>query len=177
MTLLRAMDVRFVRDATDLVTPFSFSLRAGETHELEQPSSYAAALAARLCGAIVKPTTGTLFVGDFDTRLQAPEAKRRIGFVDADGFEGSEHAFACQVAFHADVWGLSPVRARRRADEGLAMLGPPTPGARAVALALVPEVSLLVLDRPTGALVERVRAVVPAAGIVRVRARSGSAAP
>ncbi|GAC1567091.1 MAG: hypothetical protein NVS2B3_03400 [Vulcanimicrobiaceae bacterium] len=171
MTLLRASDVRFVRASRDLVAPFSFALRAGDEYQLEQPSAFAAALAARLCAAIVKPTTGSVVACDFESRLQAPEAKRRIGFVDGDGFEGDAHAFACQVAFHADVWGIPHERARRRASDALDALGEATPYARAIALALVPEVSLAILDRPTTASATAVRALLPAAGIVCVRTR------
>ncbi|GAC1495860.1 MAG: hypothetical protein NVS1B2_15160 [Vulcanimicrobiaceae bacterium] len=174
--MLRAIDVRFVRDGVDLVTPFSLALGAGDYRALVQPSPFAASLAARLCGAIVRPTHGTVFVGDYETRLQPPQAKRRVGFVDAAGFVGDAHAFACEVAFHAECWNRSVSHARARARDVLDALvddeserddtTPDLAYARAIGLALVVDVALLVLDRPPDALLERVRALVPHVGVL-----------
>ncbi|GAC1300900.1 MAG: hypothetical protein NVSMB19_08230 [Vulcanimicrobiaceae bacterium] len=169
MTVLRATGVRFVRESLDLVTPFSFALDAGETQELVQPTPRAASIAARLCAAIVKPTTGSIVVAHFETRLQAPEAKRRIGFVDARGFAGDAHAFRCEVAFHAAVWAVAPDAARARAEATLRALASDDPYARAVALALVAESAVIVLDLPEPALAARVRAIAPEAGLVLTR--------
>jgi ABC-type Na+ transport system ATPase subunit NatA len=175
LTVVRATDVRFVRASVDLVTPFSFALLAGETYDLRQPTARAASIAARLCAAIVKPSTGSIVVGHFETRLQAPEAKRRIGFVDARGFVGDAHAFRCEVAFHADVWAVAPALARTRAEATLDALQSDTPYARAIALAFVAEVSLIVLDAPEAGLAARVRAIAPEAALVRTHAGSAAA--
>lgn len=166
MTVFRAAGVRFVRDGTDLVVPFSLVLGAGESGELAQPTPFAASLAARLCGAIVRPSGGTIFIGDYETRLQPPQAKRRVGFVDAAGFLGDAHAFECEVAFHAECFGVARVRAHARASEVIAALGRDDAYARAIALALVPPVALLVLDRAHDEIVRRVRDVVPEASIL-----------
>ncbi|MBD5656946.1 MAG: hypothetical protein IAI50_17465, partial [Candidatus Eremiobacteraeota bacterium] len=73
MIVLRAVDASFARD--DLtVESFAFALPAGESIDLSQPTARAASTAARMCAAIVKPSSGTIFVGDYETRLQAPEA-------------------------------------------------------------------------------------------------------
>ncbi len=166
MTVLRATDVRFERDGRDLVEPFSLVLMPGDLATIVQPTKFAASLAARLCGAIVKPTSGSIFVGDYETRLQPPEAKRRVGFVDADGFVGDGHAFACEVAFHAACWNVGHARARERADAALAELPAYDAYARAVALALIAEVDLVVLDRPPEAIARAVAAIVPHASIL-----------
>jgi ABC-type Na+ transport system ATPase subunit NatA len=168
VTVLRARGARFARDGRDLVAPFSLTLAAGETFSLEQPDATAAAIAARLCAAIVKPTEGTIYVGEYETRLQPPQCKRLVGFVDAAGFEGDDHAFKCEVAFRADVWGLDAHDAQARGRAVLEALGDGA-YARGVALALVPDVALVVLDRPTSRVVSRVRALAPAAGILRTR--------
>jgi ABC-type Na+ transport system ATPase subunit NatA len=165
--VLRAVDASFERD--DLtVAPFAFQLRAGERVDLPQPSARAASTAARMCAAIVKPSAGTIFVGDYETRLQPPEAKRRVGFVDAAGFPGDDHAFRCEVAFRADVWGLDRRAAQERARDVLAALGNDA-YARAIALALVANIAVVVLDQPAGRFARGVRDLVPAAGIVRTR--------
>lgn len=168
MTVLRAIDVSFSAAGVELVAPFSLTLEAGVAATLVQPNARAAAIAARICAAIVRPTHGTVYVGEYETRLQPPQAKRLVGFVDAAGFEGDAHALRCEVAFRADVWNLDKPAAQRRASEILAVLGN-DPYTRAIALALVADVDLVVLDRPAGALVALTRDLVPAAAILETR--------
>lgn len=185
MIVLRATAARFAREGVEIVAPFSFELEAGATHALEAETPYAASVAARLCAAIVKPTTGRIVASEFDSRLQAPEAKRRIGFVDARGFAGDAHAFACEVAFRADVWGIAHDVAHERARSALEALRASATASdavrtndarasderydRAIALALVADITTLVLDAPAPAIVERVRAIARAAAIVHTR--------
>jgi ABC-type Na+ transport system ATPase subunit NatA len=168
VTVLRARGARFAREGRDIVAPFSLALEAGQTLSLEQPGPLAAAVAARMCAAIVKPTDGAIYVGEYETRLQPPHCKRLVGFVDADGFDGDAHAFKCEIAFRADVWGLDPGAAQARGRAVIDALGDGE-YARGVALALVPDVALVVLDRPASRVVARVRGLAPAAGILRTR--------
>ncbi len=182
LSALRASDVRFVREGVDLVEPFSLAIPVGETATLEQPTPFAASLAARLCGAIVRPTSGTIFVGDYETRLQPPQAKRRVGFVDAAGFLGDAHTFACEVAFRAECWNLDRAAARDRATSVLAAFAIDALAidgsdareaayARAVALALVADVSLVVLDRPPPSILDRTRSLANGASLLVTRVR------
>ncbi len=166
MTIFRAIDVSFERDGIALMTPFSLALEAGADAEIAQPNARAASVAARICAAIVRPTRGVAYIGDFETRLQPPQAKRMVGFVDAAGFSGDTHGLRCEVAFRADVWNLEKNAAQTRASQVLEALGE-TAYARAIALALVADVALVVLDQPAIDLVPRIRAVAPAAGIIR----------
>lgn len=122
-----------------------------------------------MCGAIVRPTSGTIYVGDYETRLQPPQAKRRVGFVDVAGFDGDAHAFACEVAFHAQCWGIARRLARERVARMLDALSRDDAYARAIALAFVTDVDLIVLDQPPGDLAARVRALVPAAALLATR--------
>ncbi len=168
MTVLRVRDARFTRDGRELVAPFSLTLAAGETFALEQPDSNAAGVAARMCAAIVKPTEGTIYVGEYETRLQPPQCKRLVGFVDAAGFDGDAHAFKCEIGFRADVWGLDAREAQTRGRDLLSALGDDE-YARGVALALVPDVTLVVLDRPATGVVARVRELAPDVAILHTR--------
>ena len=158
--------MRFVRDGEDLIASFSVTIDAGATHELVQPASFSASLAARLCGAIVRPTSGTIFVGDYETRLQPPQAKRRVGFVDVAGFDGDAHAFACEIAFRAQCWGIPLAPARIRAAQTIDALGRDDAYARAIALALVADPALIVLDQPSRDLAARVRTLAPTAALL-----------
>ncbi len=122
-----------------------------------------------MCGAIVRPTSGTIYVGDYETRLQPPQAKRRVGFVDVAGFDGDTHAFACEVAFHAQCWGITRHLASERAARVLDALSRDDAYARAIALALVADVDLIVLDQPPGDLAVRVHALAPTAALLATR--------
>jgi len=144
------------------MAPFSLALEAGGDAELMQPSARAASVAARICAAIVRPTRGVAYVGDFETRLQPPQAKR---FVDRAGFSGDDHALRCEVAFRADVWNLDKSAAQARASLVLEALGEGA-YARAIALALVADVALLVLDQPASNIARSVRDIAPGAAII-----------
>ena len=161
--------MRFVRDGEDIIAPFSVTIDAGATYELVQAARFSASLAARLCGAIVRPTSGTIFVGEYETRLQPPQAKRRVGFVDVAGFDGDAHAFACEVAFRAQCWGIPLPLARIRAAQMLDALGRDDAYSRAIALALVADPALVVLDQPPSDLAARVRALAPTAALLATR--------
>jgi ABC-type Na+ transport system ATPase subunit NatA len=168
---LRAFDADFVRDGETIVAPFSIALAEGDETTLEAKDALGARVLARMCAAMVKPTHGTVYVGDFETRLQPPQAKRLVGYVDADGFRGDAHAFRCEVAFRCDVWGLDRHAASERAERVARRLGgvADTAFAQAVALALVADVRLVVLDRPPLATLAPIRKLVPQAGILSVR--------
>lgn len=164
--VLRAVEAEFAREGTQFVAPFTLAVAGAETCELAQPNARAASIAARMCAAIVKPTGGTIFVGDYETRLQPPQAKRLVGFVDGGGFTGDAHAFKCEVAFRAEVWSVEYAAARVRAERVLDELGDGGAYARAVALALVADVALIVFDRPPGDILRRVRGMAPGAAIL-----------
>lgn len=171
MIVLRALGASFSRDGSEIVAPFDLRAASGETASLAQPTAYAASIAARLCAAIVKPSAGLVYVGDFETRLQPPQAKRLVGFVDAAGFVGDDHAFRCETAFRADVWGVDARAAHARAEAVVAALGAggrrDAAYVRAVALALATNVEALVLDQPTRRVADRVRAFAPNLAIVQ----------
>jgi ABC-type Na+ transport system ATPase subunit NatA len=151
------------------MTPFSLALEAGADAEIAQPNARAASVAARICAAIVRPTRGVAYIGDFETRLQPPQAKRMVGFVDAAGFSGDTHGLRCEVAFRADVWNLEKNAAQTRASQVLEALGE-TAYARAIALALVADVALVVLDQPGPNVARSVRGIVPHAAIITTAA-------
>jgi hypothetical protein len=165
--VLKILGACFEREGEELVAPFDLSLAPAARRILVQPSSRSASLAARIAAAIVKPTAGVVYVGDFDARLQPAQAKRLVGFVPAGGFAGDAHAFSCQIRLRADVWGIERAQARRRAAEVLdAFAAAADPSARALALALIPPVALLVLDQAHGATLELAAGLAPGAALL-----------
>jgi hypothetical protein len=183
MNVLRIDRASFARDA-DAVEPFSAEVGPAGRLVREFPSERAAAIAARLAAAIVKPTAGAVFIGEYQTRIQPVQAKARVAFVPRDATAFARGPFAREVCFFAEIYGVEPEAARSRARAALAALGEDE-YARAVALALIREAPLLVLDRPPehlyGAICEYARAAifatrVAAAAPVRVRSRAAAAA-
>lgn len=176
MKILRVADASFARDGVDLIAPFSLALDAGDATEVGQPTALAASIAARICAAIVRPTHGTVYVGEYETRLQPPQAKRMVGFVDASGFAGDVHALRCEVAFRSDVWNLDKAAAQARATQLLEQIGD-GPYARGIVLALVADVALVVLDQPAKSFVKKVRRLVPEAAVLATLVAGAASAP
>jgi ABC-type multidrug transport system ATPase subunit len=173
---LRAVAARFERDGHEVVPPFSLELLAGERVQLRMPNARAASVAARMAGGVVKATRGTLFIGDFDPRIQPVQAKRLVGFVPrGGGFGGSRrlpwisrspHNIAdgrerCEVVdFHAALYEVEREVARRRVRAVLSAVGVRDDAGFALALALIRPVVLLVLDEPSASLEQYVAEVV-----------------
>lgn len=169
--LLRVAAARFVRNGRELVAPFTLALAAGERVALTQPDERSAAIAARIAAAIVKPSSGSVVVGDFDARLQPAQAKRLIGFVPAHGFCATVRAFEREIGFRADVWGTDRRAMQREADALYAALqaGVPEAWARGVALALAPGVAAVVLENAPAEWLELVAAQHPALAMLATR--------
>ena len=173
MTVLRSIEALFANGVpADEVGPLDLVVRAGDDAVLHFATARNASIAARLCAGIVKPTCGRVFVGDFDTRLQPREAKRRVGFVDARGWSGDPHAFNCEVAFRAEVWGIPHAVAERRARKLLAALGREADAyGFALALALIAPIDLVVLDQPAARYCDDVRRIEPSVALVQTHVR------
>jgi hypothetical protein len=163
MTVLRILRANFVRAGEELVAPFDLELRCGERATHFSADARAAALSARIAAAVVKPTTGTAYIGDFDTHLQAAQAKRCVAFVSASARESG--TFALALDFYAAAFGLDHAEALRRANEVLSALGADA-YARNAALALCHDTSLIVLERPAPGVVERLALLRPRAAIL-----------
>ncbi|MGH7728180.1 MAG: hypothetical protein ACREM2_05265 [Vulcanimicrobiaceae bacterium] len=171
LSALAVVRAGFRRRDRTIVAPFDLRLAAGESAALAGPDPYAASVLARMCAAIVKPTSGTIYVGDFDARLQPVHAKRLVGFVDRAGFRGDRHDFATCVEFRRLAWGLPREHAAERIA-GLREAFGEDRYALALALALLPQVALLVLDQPPPALVARARRAAPQVACLETRVAS-----
>ncbi len=182
--VLHAVDAAFARGDDLLVRPFSIELSRGERASLSLPTDRAATIAARMVAGIVKATAGTLFIGDFDPRLQPVQAKRAIGFVPSAGRFGDgsrEPLFAPSlretVDLHAALYEVPRADARRAAFAVLDSFDDAGDEALALALALIRPVALLVLDRPSPGLLGRLDAVVPSETAILTTARAPSRPP
>jgi ABC-type Na+ transport system ATPase subunit NatA len=146
MLVLRVNGASFTGDAESL-EPFSAEVAEGARVVREFANERSAAIAARLAAGIVKPSAGAVFIGEYHTRIQPVQAKARAAFVPRDTAAFARGSFSRELGFFADIYGIERAAAQQRARAALAALGDDD-YARAVALALIREVPLLVLDRP-----------------------------
>jgi energy-coupling factor transporter ATP-binding protein EcfA2 len=181
MIVLRIERASFALGA-DIVEPFSVELIGGARAVREFPNERAASIAARIAAGIVKPAGGTVFIGEYQTRIQPVQAKARVAFVPRDTSALSRGPFERELRFFADIFGIDRATAQRHAGAALSALGEDD-YARAVALALIRDAPLLVLDRPPehlyGAIAGYAEAAIFAtrvAGPAPVRAREIGAA-
>lgn len=172
-TVLRAVDASFVRDGLTFVEPFSIEMTSGESATLTCRDATSARIAARMAAGIVKTTSGTLLVCEFDPRIQPVQAKRLTGYVPSCGELGRPLALSSIAArhdaidLHAALFEVSKDEAQRRVRATLeALAASPSNGtsdadAFAVALALMRPVALLVIECPVERFAQRVAAILP----------------
>jgi hypothetical protein len=163
MTVLRILRANFVRAGEELVPPFDLELHCGELATHFSAGARGAALSARIAAAVVKPTTGAAYIGDFDTHLQAAQAKRCVAFVSAGEREPGN--FARALDFYVAAFDVERGEGLRRANEVLSALGGGAYG-RNAALALSHDPSLIVLERPAPGVVETLALLRPRAAIL-----------
>jgi hypothetical protein len=174
---LRAAGATFARGQDVLVPPFSLDLDVGRHAQLDMPTTYAASIAARMAAGIVKATCGTLFIGDFDPRIQPVQAKRLAGFVPRGGRFGGNgrltwfslsRAGAAPndrrevVELHAALHEVPSQEALSRVRSVLGLLARDDDVAFALALALIRPISLLVVDQPPPDVARLIPEIVPA---------------
>lgn len=165
--VLRVAGAGFTPGAVPAVAPFSLELEAGQRADVRQFGASRASIAARLCAGIVKPSTGAVYICDYDTRLQPAQAKQRTGYVDISGLGGTALRFAREVALRSAIWSVDRARALDRIATVFKALGDDcSPYARGTALALIPDILLLVLDQPPAGVFQKICALRPDLAIV-----------
>jgi ABC-type multidrug transport system ATPase subunit len=148
-TMLQLRDAAFSSDGVQLVHPTSLEVRPGEcvahlcTHARE------AEILAMIAGALVRVTSGTVYVGEYDPRIQPVHCKRLVGYVPHDPLPLSRMSFERYVEYRAALWDLDERCARTRAQLLLERLeGVHEAFAYPIVGALLSNPPLLVLDRP-----------------------------
>lgn len=166
----------------------SFLVRQGERVALVGHNGAGKSTVMRLITGLVKPSSGAVRVGEWDTRSRRPEELATLVgslFQHADQ-QLFERTVGDDVAFGPRATGIAPAETATRVARALRALGLeavarehpydlPGPERKLAALAgaLALEPSLLVLDEPTAGLDRRERARVAAA--LGERAAEGTA--
>ncbi len=130
-----------------------------------------------MAAGIAKATTGSLFIGDYDPRVQSVHCKRLAGFVPHEPLELDEGDFPRYIAYRAALWNLEPTAAQAYARllherlEGMhEAFSYPLVGA------LVAKPRLIVLDRPQPAYAEQILRAVEGCALLSTHAHLANAA-
>ena len=182
---LRVERVSFTYGRVPALGEVSFALAAGERAALLGRNGAGKSTLVKLITGLLRPSAGTVFVGDWDTRGRPPEVlARRVGSV----FQHADQQLFARtlrddVGFGPRALGVAPPEVGRRVTGALAALGlepvaehhpydlpPALRKLAALAGALALEPRLLVLDEPTAGLDRALRARVTAALLERAAA-------
>jgi ABC-2 type transport system ATP-binding protein len=132
-----------------VVAPVTFDVAPGEHVSRFCASAREAQALAMMGAALVKPTSGTVLIGDYDPRVQPVHCKRIAAFVPHDPLPFTEMSVEAFIDYRASLWDIDPQRARAHAQVLLERLsGLHEAFAYPIVAALLARPSLLVLDRP-----------------------------
>jgi len=148
MPLLRMRDATFANgDAA--AGPVALTLAAGERVALCYSSPREAGIVALLAAGIVKASSGSVLIDEYDPRVQSVHCKRIAAFVPHEPFPLDEAEFARYVEYRAALWNLDLATARADAERLRARLeGMHEALAYPLIGALLAKPRLVVLDRP-----------------------------
>lgn len=152
MALLQLREASFVQRGTTLVSPVTLSVHEGERLAYACGGDRFAAILAMMAAGLVKPSSGAVYVGAFDPRIQPVQVKRIVGFVPHEAVPHDFASFTRYVEYRAALWGLPAAQTIVRAHALLAHLdGVHEAFAYPLVGALLGDPKLLVLDRPQAA--------------------------
>ena len=158
--LLQMRAASFAQGSRVIVQPQTLSLAEHERLALGCAGDLAASALAMMASGVVKASTGHVFVGAFDPRIQPVQAKRLATLVPYAPLTLDFPSFERYIEYRAALWGLpfdeSVVRARRIVEQ---LDGVHEAFAYPLAGALITQPRLLVLDRPQIAYGARIAAV------------------
>jgi ABC-2 type transport system ATP-binding protein len=151
MALLEMRDAAFARGTT-ATAPVTLAVGESERLAYACVTDRCASIVALMAAGLVKPTSGSVFIGAFDPRIQPVQVKRITGFVPHEAVPHAFGTFTRYIEYRAALWGLPLAQAIVRARALLARLdGVHEAFAYPLVGALLAQPRLLVLDRPQSA--------------------------
>ncbi len=152
MALLEMREAAFEIRGAAVLAPTTISLDEGEQLAHACATERSATLVAMIAAGIVRPSSGSIFIGAFDPRIQPVQVKRITGYVPHEAVPHEFSSFTRYVEYRACLWGLpraqTVVRARRLLER---LEGVHEAFAYPLVGALLAQPRLLVLDRPQAA--------------------------
>ncbi|HKU81301.1 MAG TPA: hypothetical protein VJP76_03950 [Candidatus Tumulicola sp.] len=159
--LLRMREAAFVARGV-AAGPIALGIAPGERVARVFATAPEAEIAALMGAGIVKASTGSVLIDQFDPRVQPAHCKRVVAFVSHAPLPfGDDAEFARYVAYRAALWDLDATRALAHARLLLERLrGMHEAFAYPLAAALAGSPKLVVLDRPERAYAAQILAAV-----------------
>ena len=99
------------------VDKLTFQVKSGEVYGLLGPNGAGKTTTLRMILGLLAPTSGDAVVQGFRATSQPDEVKRRIGLVSASSGLYQWLTPREMLLFFADLYGVTPARARARLDE------------------------------------------------------------
>ncbi|MCX7569873.1 ATP-binding cassette domain-containing protein [Tumebacillus sp. DT12] len=147
------------------VERLTFDVRPGEVFGLLGPNGAGKTTTLRMIATLMKPTSGRVSVGGYDTVSQSHEVRQLIGYLSNETGIYERFTPREQLQFFADVHGVPKATAKRRIDELIERFemgdfqnrqanGFSTGMKQKVSIAraLVHDPSLVIFDEPTAGL-------------------------
>jgi hypothetical protein len=161
MHILRMRDAAYERRGAAVVPPTTLALLPGERAAHRCGNALQAEATAYLAAALVRATSGSITIGEYDPRVQPAHCKRLVGFVPHEPLSLGRGMAERFLDYRAALWGLDETAARERARELFAILdGLHDAFALPLVAALLPGPKLVVIDRPQPEFVPQMLAAV-----------------
>lgn len=158
--LLEMRDGRLVRGGVELAGPQNVALEAGGRLAHACDGNSAASIVAMMAAGLAHATSGSVFVGAFDPRIQPVHVKRLAGYVPHEALPHEFLTFDRYIEYRAALRRLPQAESIVRGRHILEKLeGVHESYAYPLAGALIAQPALLVLDRPQALYAPQIMAV------------------
>lgn len=104
MIQIRGLQKRFAEKTA--VREVSFSIKDGEIFALLGPNGAGKTTTMRMLSTLLKPTAGSVLINDWDTRKDAKEIKKNIGFLTTEIRLDGQFTPNELAAFYGKLYGL-----------------------------------------------------------------------
>lgn len=142
-------EASYARRGEAIAAPTTLRIQAAERATRICANAREAEAVAMMAAALLRPTSGSVLIGEYDPRVQPAHCKRIAAFVPHDPLPLSHIDADRFIAYRAALWDIDRQRARAHAAQLLERLrGLHEAFAYPIAAALLPSPQLLVLDRP-----------------------------
>ena len=149
MHVLRMLEASYAHRGKTIVPPTTLRIGPGERMAYACANAREAEALAMMAGALLRPTGGTILIGEYDPRVQPVHCKRIAAFVPHDPLPLNRIDADRFIDYRAALWDIDRAQARKHAQRLLERLdGLHEAFAYPVIAALLPSPQLVVLDRP-----------------------------
>jgi ABC-type Na+ transport system ATPase subunit NatA len=160
--VVRLREAAFSSRGKVVVAPTTFDVMPGARVARFCKTTGEARALAMMAAGLVRATSGSVSIGEYDPSVQSVHCKRIAAYVPHDPLPMSSVDFERYIEYRAALWSVEPMRARAHAKLLLERLdGLHEAFAYPIVAALLSSPQVLVLDRPQSAYA---RAILEAAG-------------